>query len=172
MDACYDESYARKGAESSSYNSKEGEPHASGRFKSSFDEDARAEREYISRQEAKAEAESIRDEIKAEMVNRDTEELEVGSHIIRYTSVLSNRFDSSSFKKLRPFKLFMLLRLPATASTPPASRRPCPKCIRRSPSRPQAAGSPSHKKSPLPDSRPKQQARGLDTTHKGEAPTL
>lgn len=57
MDACYDESYARKGAESSSYNSKEGEPRASGRFKSSFEEDLRAEREYISRQEAKAEAE-------------------------------------------------------------------------------------------------------------------
>ena len=53
-------------------------------------------------EEAKAEAESIRDEIKAEMVNRDTEELEVGSHIIRYTSVLSNRFDSTGFKKAMP----------------------------------------------------------------------
>ena len=53
-------------------------------------------------EEAKAEAESIRDEIKAEMVNRDTEELEVGSHIIRYTSVLSNRFDSTAFKKVMP----------------------------------------------------------------------
>ena len=53
-------------------------------------------------EEAKAEAESIRDEIKAEMVNRDTEELEVGSHIVRYTSVLSNRFDSTAFKKVMP----------------------------------------------------------------------
>ena len=53
-------------------------------------------------EEAKAEAESIRDEIKAEMVNWDTEELEVGSHIIRYTSVLSNRFDSTGFKKAMP----------------------------------------------------------------------
>ena len=53
-------------------------------------------------EEAKAEAESIRDEIKAEMVNRNTEELEVGSHIVRYTSVLSNRFDSTAFKKVMP----------------------------------------------------------------------
>lgn len=51
-------------------------------------------------EEAKAEAESLRDEIKAEMLNRDTEELEVGQYIVRYTTVLSNRFDTTSFKKL------------------------------------------------------------------------
>ncbi len=50
-------------------------------------------------EDAKAEAEAIRDSIKAEMLERDTEELAVGAYIIRWTSVLSNRFDSTSFKK-------------------------------------------------------------------------
>ncbi len=53
-------------------------------------------------EEAKAEAETIRDEIKAEMQNRDTEELSAGQYIVRWTSVLSNRFDSTSFKKVMP----------------------------------------------------------------------
>ncbi len=52
--------------------------------------------------EAAAEAETIRDEIKAEMLKRDTEELAAGSFIIRWTSVLSNRFDSTAFKKVMP----------------------------------------------------------------------
>lgn len=49
--------------------------------------------------EAQAEAEAIRDSIKAEMLKRDTEELEAGQYIVRWTSVLSNRFDTTSFKK-------------------------------------------------------------------------
>ena len=53
-------------------------------------------------EEAKAEAETLRDEIKAEMLNRDTEELEAGQYIIRWTSVLSQRFDSTAFKKVMP----------------------------------------------------------------------
>ena len=53
-------------------------------------------------EEAKAEAESLRDEIKAEMLNRDTEELSAGQYIVRYTTVLSNRFDSTAFKKVMP----------------------------------------------------------------------
>lgn len=53
-------------------------------------------------EEAKAEAETIRDEIKAEMLNRDTEELSAGQYIVRWTSVLSNRFDSTAFKKVMP----------------------------------------------------------------------
>ena len=53
-------------------------------------------------EEAKAEADSIRDEIKNEMLNRNTEELTAGQHIIRYTTVLSNRFDSTAFKKVMP----------------------------------------------------------------------
>lgn len=50
-------------------------------------------------EEAKAEAEAIRDSIKAEMVERDTEELIAGSYIVRWTSILSNRFDTTGFKK-------------------------------------------------------------------------
>ena len=50
-------------------------------------------------EEAKAEAEAIRDSIKAEMLERDVEELEAGAYIIRWTSVLSNRFDTTGFKK-------------------------------------------------------------------------
>lgn len=53
-------------------------------------------------EEAKAEAETIRDEIKAEMLNRNTEELNAGQYIVRWTSVLSNRFDSTAFKKVMP----------------------------------------------------------------------
>ena len=51
-------------------------------------------------EKAKAEADAIRDSIKEEMLNNDTEEMEVGTYIIRWTSVLSNRFDSTSFKKV------------------------------------------------------------------------
>ena len=51
-------------------------------------------------EEAKAEAEALRDEIKTEMLNRDTEEMEAGQYIIRWTSVLSNRFDTTGFKKI------------------------------------------------------------------------
>ena len=50
-------------------------------------------------QKAKEEAEAIRDSIKAEMLARDTEELNAGKYIIRWTSVLSNRFDTTAFKK-------------------------------------------------------------------------
>ena len=50
-------------------------------------------------EEAKAEAETLRDEIKAEMLNRNTEEMEAGQYIVRWTSVLSQRFDTTGFKK-------------------------------------------------------------------------
>ena len=50
-------------------------------------------------EEAKVEAEAIRDSIKAEMMERDTEELVAGKYIVRWTSVLSNRFDTTAFKK-------------------------------------------------------------------------
>ena len=53
-------------------------------------------------EEAKAEAEALRDEIKQEMVNRNTEELTVGQYIVRWTSVLSQRFDATAFKKVMP----------------------------------------------------------------------
>ena len=51
-------------------------------------------------EEAKAEAETLRDEIKAEMLSRNTEEMSVGQYIVRWTSVLSNRFDTTGFKKM------------------------------------------------------------------------
>lgn len=50
-------------------------------------------------EEAKAEAEALRDAIKAEMLEQNTEELEAGQYIIRWTSVLTNRFDTTAFKK-------------------------------------------------------------------------
>ena len=50
-------------------------------------------------EEAKVEAEALRDEIKAEMMARNIEELSVGQFIIRWTSILSNRFDTTGFKK-------------------------------------------------------------------------
>lgn len=53
-------------------------------------------------EEAKAEAEALRDEIKTEMLNRDTEELEAGQYIVRWTSVLTQRFDTTAFKKMMP----------------------------------------------------------------------
>lgn len=53
-------------------------------------------------EEVKTEAESVRDEIKQEMLTRDTEELEAGQYIIRWTSVLTNRFDTTAFKKVLP----------------------------------------------------------------------
>lgn len=52
--------------------------------------------------EAQAEVENIRDEIKREMDARGTEELEAGQYIVRYTSVLSQRFDTTAFKKALP----------------------------------------------------------------------
>ena len=51
-------------------------------------------------EEIKAEAESVRDSIKAEMMAQGVEEMEAGKYIIRWTPVLSNRFDSTAFKKL------------------------------------------------------------------------
>ena len=53
-------------------------------------------------EEAKAEAETLRDEIKAEMLNRNTEEMEAGQYIVRWTPVLSQKFDSTAFKKVMP----------------------------------------------------------------------
>ena len=49
---------------------------------------------------AKAKADAIREAIKEEMVRQGREELTAGAYIIRYTSVISNRFDSTTFKRL------------------------------------------------------------------------
>ena len=53
-------------------------------------------------EEIKTEADTIRNAIKAEMEAQEVEELIAGQYIVRYTSVLSNRFDSTAFKKVLP----------------------------------------------------------------------
>ena len=53
-------------------------------------------------EEIKAEADRIRNTIKAEMDAREVEELVAGQYIIRWTPVLSQRFDSTAFKKVMP----------------------------------------------------------------------
>ena len=53
-------------------------------------------------EELRAEADSVRNSIKAELEAREVEELVAGQYIIRWTSVLSNRFDSTAFKKVLP----------------------------------------------------------------------
>ena len=49
---------------------------------------------------AKEKADAIREAIKNEMIERNTEELVAGAYIVRYTNVISNRFDSTTFKRL------------------------------------------------------------------------
>jgi len=58
----------------------------------------------------KAKADTIRDSIKAEMERQAVEELICGQYIVRYTSVISNRFDSTTFKRLYAdlYKDFMI----------------------------------------------------------------
>ena len=50
--------------------------------------------------EAEEEATALRDTIKAEMLLRDVEELEAGQYIVRWSTVISNRFDTTAFKKV------------------------------------------------------------------------
>lgn len=50
-------------------------------------------------EEMKAEAEEIRNSIKAEMDARGTEELQIGQFIVRFTNVVSSRFDTKRFKE-------------------------------------------------------------------------
>jgi len=49
--------------------------------------------------EASAEAEAIKDELKALMRANNTEEMTVDVYKVRYTTVKGNRFDSAAFKK-------------------------------------------------------------------------
>ena len=53
-------------------------------------------------EEAKAEADTLRDEIKEEMLSQGVDVLTAGQYIVRWTSVLSNRFDSNAFRKVMP----------------------------------------------------------------------
>ena len=49
---------------------------------------------------AKAKADAIRETLKGEMLRLGAEELTAGAYIVRYTNVISNRFDSTTFKRL------------------------------------------------------------------------
>lgn len=50
-------------------------------------------------EELKAEADAIKNDIKREMEERDVEEMEVDQYIVRFTNVLSTRFDTKRFKE-------------------------------------------------------------------------
>lgn len=60
-------------------------------------------------QEAKEAADTIRDTIKAEMLSRDTSELSAGRFIVRWTTTLSNRLDTTAMKRAIPevYKAFV-----------------------------------------------------------------
>lgn len=49
--------------------------------------------------EAAAEIDALKDAIKKEMDTQGVEVLEAGQYIARFTLVLSNRFDTTTFKK-------------------------------------------------------------------------
>ena len=53
-------------------------------------------------EEARAEAEAIRDELKQYMLNENAEEMECGQYIIRYANILTQRLDTTAFKKAMP----------------------------------------------------------------------
>ena len=52
--------------------------------------------------EAKAEAEALRDAIKQELLSRDTEELMAGQFIVRWSTVLTQRLDTTALKRALP----------------------------------------------------------------------
>lgn len=52
--------------------------------------------------EAEKDVEALKEEIKTEMTKQNTEEMIVGRYIVRWTSVSTNRFDSTTFQKVSP----------------------------------------------------------------------
>lgn len=52
--------------------------------------------------EAAAEIDALKDSIKKEMDSRSVEELEAGQYIARFTTVISNRLDTSALKRENP----------------------------------------------------------------------
>ena len=60
----------------------------------------KAEQKKAQEAKAKAKADAIREAIKEEMVRQNTEELVAGAYIVRFTNLISNRFDSTTFKRL------------------------------------------------------------------------
>ena len=53
-------------------------------------------------EEAKVEADNLRNEIKSEMLSQDVEVMMVGRYVVRWTSVQTQRFDSTAFKNAMP----------------------------------------------------------------------
>ena len=51
-------------------------------------------------EQLKTQADGLRDDIKSEMTTRGTEELNHGKYNVRWTSVLSTRFDTKRFKEV------------------------------------------------------------------------
>lgn len=49
--------------------------------------------------ETEQEIEALKDTIKQTMLDKDVEELIAGTHIVRWSTVLTTRFDSTAFKK-------------------------------------------------------------------------
>lgn len=54
-------------------------------------------------------AEQLRSEIKNQMILEDTEEICIGKHIVRWSTVLTQRFDSTTFKREFPevYRMYM-----------------------------------------------------------------
>lgn len=50
-------------------------------------------------EEAEQESEALKDEIKAHMTAMNAEEITAGAFKVRYTTVTSNRFDTTAFRK-------------------------------------------------------------------------
>lgn len=53
----------------------------------------------LMQKELEAEIEALKDTLKAALNEAHTEEMIVGTSIVRFTTVTTNRFDSTSFKK-------------------------------------------------------------------------
>ena len=54
------------------------------------------------RKELDEEIKKLENEIKSELISRNVDTLEVGKYIVRFTAVLSQRFDTTTFKKKLP----------------------------------------------------------------------
>lgn len=52
--------------------------------------------------EAEEEAEVLKDLIKAEMLKRNIDEMNVGRYVVHWTNTTTNRFDSVKFKSVMP----------------------------------------------------------------------
>ena len=50
-------------------------------------------------EEAKEQVEAIKDDLKAEMIERETEEIVTDKFVIRWQQIINNRFDTTNFKK-------------------------------------------------------------------------